>query len=752
MLIGEIAASLIFRAVERAYEWVALHGVPLPSGLYVHRVARDLREMPFIYKDLPLDVRADFVEIELESVTYGAAITSGKSRLQAPDPFRFLVDYRHVVVIGEAGMGKTTLFRLAVQSLDRQYRDDSPLQIEKNLIPIFVPLKAINNSSPSPITTFILENVSYFRGPSGRRRLQRLAHKRRILLLLDAYDEIPYVDNARSIQLEIETLFNSHASTVLQRAFHDDDQDIYDALRRCRIWISTRAEFLDMYPLRLDDQVKCLLTKGLSSQRIRLVRKIFDRYRLRGGQFLAERLDEEDFMQQLLKYSDSVVSELSHSPLFLTVLCYTYVNYIREANDPKMMWQQGQYELIETCLRLLIADIDEQKTRGLSEIKRRALMNRRSTYIEEKLLFLKFLAAETYLCNVPVIKDAWMIAQAKTFFEQRSTSTNSAEIRRGLDSDDPSANLVSQLILSGVFTKSGSTADGPVYDFPHRRFREKLATDFFQLEEGRKELFTRVGDPQFSELLLVFVDRFAIDQTLTDAIVNRICGSGDTGDLARLLGRCLVKAGSKTAANAVVARLIAILSNVVIRPTSLSLPSELFVDHLEVSERNLDEMRSTVARALSSGDAWLFALAFPVLIHLSPDSAERALCESAQGVEPGSDLFLSVLKAAMLRPSFHSLEIALRRIWPSRPVNDLQPKEMATVFKIFIEDQSLSTRRQVIEYIEKYLEQGGIVTQQAFHFLNIARSYVPKGGETAILELAPEDWLNAKIAGPNVWT
>jgi hypothetical protein len=140
---AEIVASLLVKSAEFAYEKVIASGFPLPAHLYVRSLARELREMPFIYKDLPLEVVADFVDSDLLTTTaenfYQTRIPSAPDR----DALQHLVDYRQVLLIGEAGMGKTTLFRMAVQSVASGSRRGWPLKMERDLVPFFVPLLTI---------------------------------------------------------------------------------------------------------------------------------------------------------------------------------------------------------------------------------------------------------------------------------------------------------------------------------------------------------------------------------------------------------------------------------------------------------------------------------------------------------------------------------------------------------------------------------------------------------------------------------
>ncbi len=619
-VIAEVVTAIAIKTLEKGVEWLHKNGLPIPTSFYVRALAAGFRDMPFIYKDLPLDVLQDFVETDLAPAKTRGLGSEVQRAYRTKEIFRPLRDYRHIVLSGDAGMGKTTLFRLAVQSIAKNRDAKSHVALENNLVPFFVPLKAIDNNSTSPILRYLFTNVSYLKGPRGPSRLLSLARRGRVMLLFDAYDEMPYVGGTRYIQDELAFLLDPSADDPRSQFTNREFREIYLALRTCRMWISSRREFLKAFPLASTSKAKEIVNLGFTHQRIQLVKKIFDRYRERGGAFFADRLDEEDFMQQLSIRSNSVVEQLSRTPLFLTVLCYTYAAYVREERDTGEMWRLGQYELIEICLGLLLVDIDEMKTRGYSALKRKTLLNRRAAFTEEKLQLLRYLAAKTYLDRPTVIYRGWLVEEAKMYFSQ-SIGPNAATILRGLDNDDPTTNIVDQLILSDVFLRFADTEKGAAYEFPHARFREALATDYFSEPENIGSFFARQSESQFAELTSVFVDRFGARSTTLEALKSKICGEASSIHDAPLLQRCLEQLKSAREVKDHVLGLVLTLARDDERSESVVLPADVLQVDLAADAVERGRIRRVLEDSIARRVSWLLALSFPLYASLSRDDA-----------------------------------------------------------------------------------------------------------------------------------
>ena len=743
----DFVASLTLKLGERTYERIARSGLPLPARIYVRNLAASFRDMPFIYKDLPLDVMQDFVETNLVTAESAGSGVRDNRYFERSDVFRPLVEYRYIVMLGEAGIGKTTLFRLAVQSLAHSSLVPVRIKLEPNLVPFFVPLKAVDNNAPSPILRYLFENVPYLQGTGGPKRLLRLARKRRAMLLLDAYDEIQYAGEMRYTQNEVNLLLDDRASDTSGRIVAREYFEIYEALHRCRIWLSSRKEFLALYPLHASNRAREIINLGLKHQRGQLVKKIFDRYRERGGDFYKDKLDEEDFMQQLSKYSDSALHQMSHTPLFLTVLCYTYASYLRDGSDPREMWRLGQYDLIETCLRLLISDIDRQKARGLSDLKQRTLLNRRAAYEKEKYFLLQYLAAKSYTDGSPTLTRTWMCEKALDYFSTTSPSAEAETIRQGLSSTDDSANIVNQLILSDVFLRFATTSGGPLYDFPHARFRETLASDYFAIEPGYTSLFLHLSDSQFVGVISVFIERFGANDAVLDVALRRLRNATCSLDEGRFLYRVLKRRAIASHNGDPINELVETLATSPTRNLQLQLPRGLLADYLKTGTQAVARLEELVATAVKRRDPWLFSLTFSPLVVASREVAQRSLESAWNAIDAIDDYAWQILGSALLEFPETSLASILPSFWPDHRLRGDGDENFDSLVKLAVLLQSTQLKRRNVEVIAEYFE----VDPAAERHIFILQKLFPARGDPSGRQQIPRKWEDAKPFYFHVW-
>ena len=101
-------------------------------------------------------------------------------------------DTRRALILGSAGIGKTTFLRRTALNIVAGKGRSAQFLEGEYLIPFYVPLKALDLGERSPILRYLRSNYPLLSGRSGLRRLTRLAREKKILLLLDGYDEIPF--------------------------------------------------------------------------------------------------------------------------------------------------------------------------------------------------------------------------------------------------------------------------------------------------------------------------------------------------------------------------------------------------------------------------------------------------------------------------------------------------------------------------------------------------------------------------------
>lgn len=536
--LGKLAASIAWKGAEYLFE----ERFFMPLFMYRRSVRQDLQDMPFIYKDLHLDLVQDFVDVDISTIdkqTFESRSQDWALKKKAPERIR---DHRRALLFGDGGFGKTTFFRSTAIDVLEKTRSGRMFEETESLVPIFVPLKAVRNSSQNPIVDAITENNSYFRGKFGYRRLLSLARKRKLIVFLDGYDETPYAGGFDSVLHEMSLIFSPLSESLGARYSSEIKyQELYTELRNCRVYLSSRREFYISNAFDHASDIPGWKMEGVGDRRGRLVENIFRKYKGGDALWLSEKLNYEHFMQQLIVAGDDGLRSLANSPLFLTVMCYVYVSDLRDGRALGSVFREGSSDLVLRCIRLLIEDIDKFKARGLKETERSALTGRRSSFPEEKLALLKYVASESYKRRISVFSERELDDIAREFFSQHSRSSDAKTILANVASPDATCNIVKQLIFSGVFVVAAKRGDEFVVDFPHRRFREALAVEYFDSPEGLKYLAERVDQADLSELLLYFVDQTNFKREMIDALAKKLVVDPTKTHLVSLFMQCLAK-------------------------------------------------------------------------------------------------------------------------------------------------------------------------------------------------------------------
>lgn len=487
----------------------------IPLSSYKSRLQDRLAEMPFLYRDIRLSAKDDYVEVSI-STADSQVKPLGLPSLDFRTPLIRFKEARRAILFGDGGFGKTTLFRhISLRVLEAK-KDI----FEPRLVPIFVALKTVKLSSDYPILDSIQSSDPYFGGEAGYRKLRRLAKRRKLLIFLDGYDELPYAGGLQHVLQELETLFGAYNSRA--PTFFEAQKDFYIFAQECRIYLSSRREFFFHNQFHVSPFLPKWLVRGLGDRRAELVEKIFAKYRT-GNNFFEEKLDQELFLQQLADACDQNLEALSFSPLFLTVMCYVYVDAVKDGGvtNGASIFLGGAPTLVQKCINLLVADVDEYKARGLGDTQRAALVRRRSAYRQEKYEFLKYFAAQLYEQSMSVFTRDDLVSKSKRFFAS-SDFEDGERIMRGLDSEDPTVNIVDQLIFCGLFVLVDCRLGQKSYDFPHRRFRETLAVAFYDSPQGAALIAESFDRPAYGELALVYVEQSNHAETVLFAVLDRL--------------------------------------------------------------------------------------------------------------------------------------------------------------------------------------------------------------------------------------
>lgn len=484
---------------------------------YLIDLEKKIRQMPFIYKDLDTDVINDFVDVDFQSIDLGTLQLQTQSKILITQKDEKLKRNFKVLFLGNAGIGKTTFQRRTILTIINNESNSKFLYDLESPIPLYIPLKAVDNSGPYPIYRYIIENNPLFANRFGLLRLLNLAKARRVFLFLDGYDEIPFTGGTQNfVQEELNQIFSPprlvlHSSWIPISVNTSEQSAFYEALSNCRVWLSSRREFFEKNPINClrDEQTKqvsaiaAIELKGIGNNRIKLARKIFDKYRKRSEGYY-EFLNEEYFLYEI-DNSDTEIKNLSYNPLFLTVMCYIYAQKAVNEKDHKVAWAKRFDELIMECVELLLNDLDENKARDLPKAHKEALLTRRNPFIEEKKIFLQYFSIQLYFDDKPVFTIPYIKQQLREFFEVEFKSPTSDLILRNLEDDDTAKpNIALQLIYQGVFVLVDTGRDEVLYDFPHRRFREVLASKYVNTPARYERLLASAEKKQFGEFLNVF--------------------------------------------------------------------------------------------------------------------------------------------------------------------------------------------------------------------------------------------------------
>jgi hypothetical protein len=484
---------------------------PIRIRSYLVDLEVKLKEMPFIYKDLGGDVISDFVEVQVERVDPGSLKLIKTNSLYHVEASVRLKNSRKILFLGNAGVGKTTFQRHVILKLIRPKIKPEFLYPSERPVPVYVPLKVLDNMSRSPILRYITATLKI--RPS---KILKLAGQGKLFLFLDGYDEIPFASSEKEeinfIREELNLIMNSENLDKEQLKYAPDlySREFYKSLESCRVWLSSRKEFFENYPIEINQfksgssRVSALEISGVGNNRVKLANGIFNKYRQRSSKY-STLFNDEYFIQEIDRTEDKEIRTLSYNPLFLTVMCYIYAKKVIDAQDCEVSWTNTFYGLVTECIRLLLRDLDEEKARGLPKAQMEALLRRRNSYLSEKLSFLAQFAFNLYCDKRPMFDLEYLYVAIRSFFKAESTSPERSRILSELDRQDVSyPNFALQLIFSGIFVTVDRRNDKVLYDYPHRRFREVLACEFISTPERYEDFLSNIDKPDFSEFKMVF--------------------------------------------------------------------------------------------------------------------------------------------------------------------------------------------------------------------------------------------------------
>jgi hypothetical protein len=653
---GERMVKKLLAGTRRRLQRLGISRVFVTLSAHRKELVESLREMPFIYRDVYLDILKDFVAVQMTLLSSGNA----GGLPEVFDLAEKLRTKRRVVFLGNAGVGKTTFVRHTVLDVEEGGASLQYFGSKQDMVTFYVPLKAVDTSAEYPVLRYLLEHVRYLQGFRGLKRLRKLAKERRVFLLLDGYDEISFTGPDRYVQTELSALFAPEVA--LKGGLRPKPyRQALEELRNNRIWLTSRGDFFQEHlPNRLVPDrarrvatdplaesaaglinVAILQVEGLGPKRGQLVQKIFARY---GEQQL--HLDPDAFLALLDTSGDEEVRALSYNPLFLTVMCYVYAHQISISHDLADMVVNFD-KIVRACIRLLLVDLDVGKARGLPDSDRKRLW--RNDFPEEKEEFLEYFAGRLFLDDRKLFSLAYLRKTAVEYFAQSDLPRSSeivADLMQPREDD-----FAGQLVASGVFVVASRSKPEAEYDFPHRRFHEVLAADYFENVNRYRIILDHVGEPQWQELVLFIFPKTSHSEKIIRRLFELVAKEPRQAYPGHLLARCFQRKRESFDAAVPVRDF---LDERLDDGGSFTLPDVLFA-YLKSESEWLSTLFFRFSRAMLKG-------AEPSL---------RLLCEIISRVNP--TLFLAAIKEYWSGNSHVDIDIRILIKFTAKFASDLLP-------------------------------------------------------------------------------
>jgi len=657
-------------------------GLGVPRWVYKNWLLSRYRDMPFIYQDLRLEVLNDFVELNLSSLDSSTLTSQQRSVYDTRSAIDKMRDYRRGLFLGEGGIGKTTFFRFATLNIMGVVGGERVINESESVIPFFVPLKALDNASDHPLLYALADNNPYL-GKNKKRaiyRLIKLARNRGVAFFLDGFDEIPYAGGNQSLLHEVYALFSSFDEALSGALSRSEYADFYREARGCRVYLSSRREFFLAHPINAPRDVPRWEVSGLTDKRASLVGNIFRHYKNENASLFANVLNVEEFMRQLSFSKDQGFEQLSGNPLFLTVICFVYVNEIRSGSSAGEMFKQSSSDLVERCIKLLLSGIDKAKTAGLSDIDARALMHRRSAWPNQKFAGLQYVASHMYLKNLGALSPEDLTNLLVSFFRSNSQINDVDAILLGLSKSDQLANMAIQLTESGVLIVVDRRGSRTVYDFPHRRFKETLAVSYFTTTSGIVQLRDRINDPSFYELILLVADTQTGWLPIIDAL-KVLLRDNDSESAGKLLLQVIARAKTSVDAATVAKSLLDMAIRE--RKNTISLPKALQT-YLPRDSSYGETLVTLLGATIQCDDAWGFSLIAEAIVAIADQSRPAAIKGIQEQLPNPSSLDWQLLYIVNNYENFSELKQCIGWLLSKRSIASIDDSITGIFFVTFI--------------------------------------------------------------------
>lgn len=517
-----------------------------------------IRRMPFVFKDVAEfdDLVDNFINPDAPRIdlrTYKRRLASNVSL------YDVIREHNKMVLLGSAGVGKTTFQRYGVLTVIRDRANIKFLRPNEDVVPFYVQLRYVNNGSPFPILNYLLENSSYLSGPKGKERLINLTHERKLFLFLDGYDEVPFslAQNDNYLREELKILLSPVPTRITEFLPQSSESEFYrefykNVQQRCRVWLSCRKEFFrEQTPFEAHEVptvgLAALEIRGVDNRQ-RLIEKVFSKYKPIQDN---KELFKAELLVNLIERDVGELRALSDNPLLLIIICKIYTHEVIRTGDPNVRIANTLDTIIQQYLDLLLKGLDEEKDRQyqrLTVADKAYLKQSRGLWIEEKQEFLRYFAAHLYIDNVYLDNQGaftldYIDAKVREFFSHVSDSQNRQEILQLLANSPGLTDFTNQIKNSGVFIvaefEGSRQANGQLFDFPHQRFRELLGAQYFDTS-AHQYVLDNLRQAARSGLLYVFFRMTRHKDAVVAGLLARMTvGESESDDYIIILMNCL---------------------------------------------------------------------------------------------------------------------------------------------------------------------------------------------------------------------
>ena len=393
-----------------------------------------------------------------ESYSPQDRLSFGQTLQQTTPAIAAVTQQMRLVILGKPGTGKTTFLKhLALQC----YQESQPL----DYFPIFISLRNFANYCQENDNFSLLNYITDFLKNSdiSQEEIQDLFKQEKILLLLDALDEIPQVDNEKILQAIQQFTEIYHQTRIIITCSI--------ASKTYRFPGFSYVELANFSQTQIKDFVQHWFTATLQNTEKGLEKSA-------------------QFLENLNRKENQPIRELAQTPILLGLICSVF--------QERSKFPRKRLRLYQESLEILLSRWDQ--SRGITRDQFDGDLS-----LMDKLKLLSVIAVT-------------MFEQEQYFFEQNDLLeiiVNFLATLPNPESDPKTLWLNSKTILRAIETQHGLIVERArgIYGFSHLTFQEYLTARKIvasptpeALKQSLQSLAVQMTVPQWREVILLTVE------------------------------------------------------------------------------------------------------------------------------------------------------------------------------------------------------------------------------------------------------